>query len=115
SHISSRLTLAITPAEGVQLYAAYHEGFRPPAIAEAMLSGTHGNVLQFNPNPDLKPEYARNRELGASYSFDGLLRPKDRLRIKAAHFANRVDGFIDYGEVENYLGKYTTFVNLDRA
>ena len=115
SHISSRLTLAITPAEGVQLYAAYHEGFRPPAIAEAMLSGTHGNVLQFNPNPDLKPEYARNRELGASYSVDGLLRPKDRLRIKAAYFANRVDGFIDYGEVENYLGKYTTFVNLDRA
>ncbi|WP_124077331.1 TonB-dependent receptor [Pigmentiphaga humi] len=115
THVSPRLTLAVMPASGVQLYAAYHEGFRPPAIAEAMLSGTHGNVLQFNPNPNLKPEYARNRELGASFTFDGVLSARDKLRAKAAYFANRVDGFIDYGEVSNYLGTYTTFVNLDRA
>lgn len=115
SNVGRKLSLTLRPTDDLQLYAAYHEGFRPPAIAEALLSGAHGDMLQFNPNPDLKPEYAHNREVGLSLSLDDQWISGDKLRAKVVYFHNRVDGFIDFGDVTNYLGSYTTFINRERA
>ncbi|WP_170122060.1 TonB-dependent hemoglobin/transferrin/lactoferrin family receptor [Breoghania corrubedonensis] len=100
-HVSPKITVGFSPFErtfldGLQLYGTYAEGYRSPSITETLISGTHpGGYLDFLPNTDLKPETAHNKEIGINYRRDGLIRPNDRIRLKAAYFHNRVDDYID--------------------
>jgi len=100
--ISPRVTLGLSPFSGdafggFQVYGTYAEGYRSPSTSETLISGLHpsGVVFPFLPNPGLKPEVGKTWEIGINYKRDGLFRPDDSLRIKAAYYRNNVEDFID--------------------
>ncbi|MDQ8698884.1 TonB-dependent receptor domain-containing protein [Hyphomicrobium sp. LHD-15] len=109
--VSPSYGLTITPVPGLQLFAKYMSGFRPPSIRE---STWNSSGLTYNPN--LKPEHASNWEYGANYLASDVFKAADKLRLKLAYFDN------DY---EDYLGRMygftptwtlvTQIVNYDRV
>ena len=98
--ISPRISVGVSPfreglLSGLQIYGSYAEGYRAPNTSEAFISGMHPRPpFPFLPNPDLRPETGKTWEVGVNYAAEGLLRPDDRLRLKAAYFHNDVDDFI---------------------
>lgn len=103
SRVSPKITVGITPFEGLQFFGTYAEGFRAPAITEVFNNGTHDPAFPFVflRNPNLRPETARNFEVGANIKKDGLIRGDDSLRIKTTFFHNAIDDFIE-GNVREF-------------
>ena len=86
----------MTPIKGIEIYGTYAEAYRAPAITETLISGVHpGFPFEFLPNPDLKPETARNSEIGVNVQYNSVLLPGDAFRAKADYFHNNVDNYID--------------------
>jgi len=81
--------VTLTPLDGLQFYALYAEGFRPPSLRE-----TIGSDSGLAPNPELEPETAKNWEFGINYLKDGLVVSDDKVRMKAAYFINNYDNYI---------------------
>lgn len=88
--------------EGLELFASYSEGFRPPNLMEAALGGDHigVNYGMFTANPNLDPEVSKTWEVGANIRLDGLITPDDQLRLKLALFDRDVSNYILYGFTE---------------
>ncbi len=86
-------SITVEPLRGLQFFGQYAEGWRPPSLRETtFLFGGYGSIL--GPNPDLKPERARNVEFGMNVSRNGLLRDNDQLRLKLAYFNNNYDDYV---------------------
>lgn len=101
-HLSPKITVGITPLEGFTVYGTFAEGYRAPAISEALVSGFHpGNIFLFIPNPDLQAETGKTYEAGVNLRYDNLFRDGDKFRAKAAIFQNDVSDYID---LENVTG-----------
>nr|WP_249128099.1 TonB-dependent hemoglobin/transferrin/lactoferrin family receptor [Bradyrhizobium lablabi] len=99
---SPKVTAAVTPVKGFQVYGSYAEGFRPPQIMETLQYGRHiGNGVVFAPNPNLLPETSKNLEAGANFKFDNVFFQGDGFRAKAAVFDNTITNFITTG-----VGRY---------
>lgn len=103
--LSPRVTVGISPfegpgLEGLQFYGTYAEGYRSPSITETLISGLHpaGVTFPFLPNPNLKPETGKTWEAGVNYKTNGVIRPDDALRVKAAYFHNDIDDYIGLNE-----------------
>lgn len=77
------------------LSASFNEAFRAPALRELFIGGQHFPGNLYIPNPDLKPESARNYELGLRFERSGVIRPNDRLRARLSLFRNDIDDFIE--------------------
>ncbi|WP_309085873.1 TonB-dependent receptor domain-containing protein [Chelativorans sp.] len=98
--LSPRISVGVSPFRegplaGLQVYGSYAEGYRAPNTSEAFISGMHPRPpFPFLPNPDLKPETGKTWEVGVNYGAEGLFRPDDTLRLKAAYFHNDVEDFI---------------------
>jgi TonB-dependent heme/hemoglobin receptor len=98
---SPTATVAVTPLKGLQVYASYEQGYRPPNIMEAILGGAHiGGFLPSLPNPDLKPEVSRTVEAGVNLMSDGVLTEGDAFRAKASLYRTGVDDFIAFAQYE---------------
>jgi len=82
--------LTLEPLEGLQLFATYAEGWRPPSIREMTAKTPQAATL----NPNLLPEIAKSYELGFNVNRTGLLTADDALRFKAAWFDNTYDDYI---------------------
>jgi hemoglobin/transferrin/lactoferrin receptor protein len=98
--ISPKFTVGITPVEPITVYATYAEGYRAPAVTETLISAQHPGTppfanFPFLPNPDLKPEVGKTKEIGINYKRDDMFVAGDRFRMKANVFRNDVDDFID--------------------
>lgn len=111
-HVSPKGTLGITPIRGVTVYGTYAEGYRAPAVTETLVAGAHPpfavgfpNLFTFLPNPDLRPEVGRTKEIGVNLKYDNVLLPGDRFRAKLNVFRNDVE---DYIELVNF-GPPVTF------
>ncbi|WP_102960994.1 TonB-dependent hemoglobin/transferrin/lactoferrin family receptor [Mangrovicella endophytica] len=92
---SPKVSVGITPIEGLQLFSSYAEGLRAPALSEAIISGLHPfPAFEFLANPDLSPEIGHTIEGGVNLSYDALLTPDDAFRAKLTVFRNDVDDFI---------------------
>ncbi|MFJ4141946.1 TonB-dependent hemoglobin/transferrin/lactoferrin family receptor [Pseudomonas sp. NPDC089734] len=102
-HLSPTFAVAITPVEGVQLYANYGEGWRPPAITESLISGQHlggandGTIML--PNPYLKAEESKTWETGVNLKFDNLISSGDSFRAKLAYFNTKIENYIRLANV----------------
>lgn len=83
------ISATIEPIDGLQFYALYAEGVRPPTMRETM--GSDGNV---RPSPYLKPEVAKNWEIGVNVSKDGLITESDSARLKLSYFNNNYTDYI---------------------
>ena len=96
-HLSPKVTIGITPFNGVQFYTTYAEGFRAPAVTETLQSGVHPAPPMFDiiPNANLEPETAENWEVGVNLAFDNIMNNQDKFRAKASVFRNDIDNFIE--------------------
>ncbi len=95
--VSPKITIGVTPIEGVQPYVTYAEGYRAPAITETLVNGLHPvpSTFLFIPNPRLKPEIGKTVEAGLNLKFDNVFQKGDRVRGKVSVFQNRVSNFIE--------------------
>ncbi|MCX4026338.1 TonB-dependent hemoglobin/transferrin/lactoferrin family receptor [Endozoicomonas sp. SM1973] len=111
NELSKSLAISYNPFEWLTLHALYDEAFRAPSLQELYVSGTHfyGNV--FVPNPNLKPEEAKNKELSTRFKFNDLLSQGDILSMRLTYFKNDVDNYIEQ-DVERFT---TTYVNVRDA
>lgn len=97
---SAKFGLNVAVTDWLSLQASYNEAFRAPSITELFVSGVHftcgpGCANLFVPNPDLKPEKARNKEIGLRLRQVDLFTPGDEGRFQAHFFRNDVEDFID--------------------
>lgn len=100
SHLSPKLTIGVTPLRGIEFYGTYAEGYRAPSITEALIQGVHPfPAFTFLPNSSLKPEIARNYEVGVNIKYNDIWRHGDLLRAKATAFTNDVANYIDLAQV----------------
>lgn len=109
--VNPSLGATVTPVQhlGLQFYALYLEGYRPPSLRESI-----GNDSLLQPNPNLKPEISRDWEFGINYLKDGVLFRKDKLRAKAAYFINNYDDYISRVQNTTSVAFFTT-ANLNKA
>lgn len=97
---SPEALIAVKPLEGVQIFGKYAEGFRPGTLGEMLLGGSHiGNLMDYAPNANLKPETSQTWEIGLNLTADDLLTGGDSLRFKAAYFDKTLDNYIALGTV----------------
>jgi hemoglobin/transferrin/lactoferrin receptor protein len=103
--VSPKLTVAVTPLDGLTLYGTYAEGYRAPSINEAFVSSNHpGNIFRFIPNPNLKPEIGRTLEAGINAQYENVIGDGDQFGAKFNVFQNNVT---DYIGLENLAGDPT--------
>ncbi len=108
--LSPKITLGVTPVAGFTPYASYAEGYRAPSITETLIAGGHatgGGPAFFNcpdgtsglfcflPNPDLRPEVGKNKEIGVNLKYNDIFTQGDSFRAKFNVFRNDVSDYID--------------------
>ncbi|MDW3204241.1 MAG: TonB-dependent hemoglobin/transferrin/lactoferrin family receptor [Alphaproteobacteria bacterium] len=108
SKLSKKLALSYQATDWLMLFGSYAEAFRAPSLTELYVSGTHFVFNTFVPNPDLTPEFAKNKEVGAALSFDDVVEERDALRIKGAVFQNDVEDLIEQSVQGGAFGTTTT-------
>jgi hemoglobin/transferrin/lactoferrin receptor protein len=107
----------VTPWEGIQFFGQYSEGFRPPSVREAFLGLGNANGISILPNPNLRPEVAKNYEVGVNVLRQNVLTDKDSLKIKVAYFDNTYHDFVVRmnGALVGIPGGDDSWGNIDRA
>jgi hemoglobin/transferrin/lactoferrin receptor protein len=107
---SPKATLGWKVFHGVSIFGTYSEGYRAPAVTETLIAGIHPGGFAFTllPNPNLRPEVARNIEAGLNLSFDGIQKPTDKFRMKVVAYRNKIRDFIDgvYSPFPPPFGQY---------
>ncbi len=98
--VSPKLTVGVSPLQGLEFYATYAEGYRAPSITETLVQGIHPfPAFDILPNPTPRPETAHTVEGGINLKSNEVLRPGDTVRAKLNVFANTVDDFINVQSV----------------
>jgi hemoglobin/transferrin/lactoferrin receptor protein len=107
---SPKITVGVTPVAGFTPYASYAEGYRAPSITETLIAGGHATgggpalfacpdgtsgLFCFLPNPNLRPEVGKNKEVGLNLKYDGIFAANDSFRGKFNVFRNDVEDYID--------------------
>lgn len=122
--LSPSVALLWDAADWLTLVASYNQAFRAPSMEEMYSTGTHYDMgfvqNTFVPNPDLKPEKAKNKELSARLKFDQLI-GDDELAVTGSVFRNDVDNFISQYtyDPQTFFGTpfdtKTSWKNVDEA
>lgn len=107
---SPKITLGVTPVAGFTPYVSYAEGYRAPSITETLIAGGHATgggpplfvcpdgtagLFCFLPNPALRPEVGKNKEIGLNLKYNDIFTSGDSFRGKFNLFRNDVEGYID--------------------
>ena len=107
---SPKITVGVTPVAGFTPYISYAEGYRAPSITETLISGGHATgggppfftcadgtaaLFCFLPNPNLRPEVGKNKEVGVNLKYDGIFAANDSFRGKFNLFRNDISDYID--------------------
>ena len=96
---------------GLQFYARYAEGVRPPTLRETM-----GSDANATPNPDLKVETAHNYELGTNLLRHDVIQSGDTVGVKLSAFHNSYDNYVSRVPSNGGPGQPVfTFDNIKRA
>jgi hemoglobin/transferrin/lactoferrin receptor protein len=114
--LSPKITLGLLPTAVVTPYVSYAEGYRAPSITETLVSGPHAgatindsffrcpsgtpgagadSTFCFVPNPKLRPEVGKNKEIGFNVKKNDLFVAGDSFRGKFNFFRNDVEDYID--------------------
>lgn len=109
SAVSPNLGVTVIPLEGVQIFAKYGQGWRPPSMVETYGAGAASYIRA---NPNLRPERSRSWELGINVLRNNLFTERDALRLKAAYFNNHYTDYIAR-EIVSYTDFY--FTNIPAA
>ncbi|MBT1510831.1 TonB-dependent hemoglobin/transferrin/lactoferrin family receptor [Bradyrhizobium sp. SRL28] len=107
---SPKITIGVTPVAGFTPYVSYAEGYRAPSITETLIAGEHATgggppffpcpggtvgLFCFLPNPSLRPEVGKNKEVGINLKYDNIFSANDSFRGKFNVFRNDVSDYID--------------------
>ena len=93
---SPRLTVGVTPVQGLQFYGTYSEGYRSPTLQDVFRGGgAHGSGNSYIPNLLLQPEVAKSWEAGVNIKYDDVLTAGDQLRGKINFFHSDVEDYIE--------------------
>lgn len=119
-HFSPRVGAALTVVPGWTLLGNYAESFRAPTPHETSSQGPLNPHYWYLPNPNLKPEIARELEAGVSFAQDGIWRASDRVRAKAMVFNGRIQDMIAFkpdltGPKSPQGSPYGTYGNYNRV
>lgn len=100
SRVNFKLGGALKITDWFSIVGGYNEAFRAPTLSELFTTGTHfscgpGCANLFTPNPNLKPETAFNKEIGARIQKSDLFYENDQLTVRGAYFHNKVKNFVD--------------------
>lgn len=108
--LSPKITLGLTPVAGFTPYVSYAEGFRAPSITETVIFGAHATggapfsvpcpggtpgLFCFLPNPSLRPEVGKTKEIGVNLKYNDIVWAGDSFRGKLNYFRNDLVDFID--------------------
>ncbi|KZD22498.1 TonB-dependent receptor [Tardiphaga robiniae] len=108
--LSPKITVGVTPVAGFTPYVSYAEGYRAPSITETLIAGGHATgggptlfncpdgtsgLFCFRPNPNLRAEVGKNKEVGVNLKYNGIFTAGDSFRAKFNFFRNDVDDYID--------------------
>ncbi len=126
--LSPKITLGLMPASVVTPYLSYAEGYRAPSVTETLVNGAHAgaspgdswfqcpsgiqggappsalNTFCFVPNPNLRPEVGKTKEIGLNIKKNDIFVGGDSFRGKFNVFRNDVTDYIDqvsFGPVYN--------------
>lgn len=94
SALSPKVGVVWRVSDGLRLRASYGQGFRAPSLIELYSSGQHFLGNDFVPNPDLKPERARNLEAGFSWEMADFAADQ-KLMLGASVYRNGIRDFIE--------------------
>lgn len=101
SATSAKLGAVYRVNDELRLRASFNEAFRAPGLIEIYAAGQHFLGNNFVPNPGLRPEKARNLELGFHLDRPGLLNDH-RASLIGSVYRNQVRDFIElFVEVES--------------
>lgn len=102
SRISPKFTVGVTPFKGFQPYVSYSEGYRAPALTETIIAGIHPAEpgFEFLPNPSLKPEIGKNKEIGINLKYNDIFAAGDSFRGKVNAYINDIDDYIQLTEID---------------
>ncbi|WP_299772484.1 TonB-dependent receptor [uncultured Pseudoteredinibacter sp.] len=89
TQLSKGLRLSWEAISGLNLYAAYNEALTSPRISQLFIEGRG-----FQPNPNLKPEKSKNKEVGAHFTTTNVWTNSDKLSLKLNIFRNDIADFI---------------------
>lgn len=90
---SPRVTIGVTPLDGLQVYGTYAEGYRTPHLQDVFRqNGSHNSG--YEPNLLLKPEVASTWEAGVNLRYDDVLSAGDMFRAKVNVFHTDVEDYI---------------------
>ena len=97
----------MTPVAGFTPYVSYAEGYRAPSITETLIAGAHADrrrsarcssapdgtvgLFCFLPNPNLRPEVGKNKEIGLNLKYNDIFTSGDSFRGKFNVFRNDID------------------------
>ncbi|WPO40939.1 TonB-dependent hemoglobin/transferrin/lactoferrin family receptor [Tardiphaga sp. 42S5] len=108
--LSPKITVGVTPVAGFTPYVSYAEGYRAPSITETLIAGAHATgggpvfftcadgtagLFCFLPNPNLRAEVGKNKEVGINLKYNDVFTSGDSFRAKFNFFRNDVDDYID--------------------
>ena len=115
--LSPKITVGLMPTAVLTPYASYAEGYRAPSITETLVNGPHAGATvnnsffrcpvgysgtrcrirhsAFVPNPNLRPEVGKNKEIGFNLKKNDLFTSGDSIRGKFNVFRNDITDFID--------------------
>lgn len=110
NRLSPRVSIGITPVEGIQLYGLYAQGYRVPHMQDVFRqNGSHGSG--YEPNLMLRPEVATTYEAGINLRQENLIEAGDQLRTKLNVFHTDVKDYIETVKT----GSVTTSQNVGTA
>lgn len=103
--IAPRITLSYRPPawQGVQFFAGWNQGSRPPTITESLLS-VYDFQYELLPNPGLDPEHARHFEVGVNLKAEDILAKDDKFGAKLSLFHTKMTDSI---VLANLMGPLT--------
>lgn len=87
--LSPRLSLQYKPSDDLRVYASYSRGFRPSVLDDLCRSGRIRGGLKLA-NPNLKPEYLDNFEVGGDY------KPIDWVKLSSSLYYSKGTDFLYY-------------------
>ena len=108
--LSPKITVGVTPVAGFTPYVSYAEGYRAPSITETLITGAHATgggptffpcadgtsgLFCFLPNPNLRAEVGRTKEIGVNLKYNDIFASGDSFRAKFNFFRNDVSDYID--------------------
>lgn len=120
THFSPRAGMNFEILRGLCFLGNYSESFRAPTPHETYSEGALNPAYHYLPNPNLKPELAREFETGLSFQRENLITAGDILRAKAVWFYGRISDMIDIvpdldGETPPDARFYATYGNVGKV